>query len=344
MTVLKAPFPWFGGKSRVAPMVWRYFGQVKNYVEPFFGSGAVLLGRPTPFESAETVNDKDGFVANFWRSVQSDPEQVAYHADWPVNETDLHARHVSLLPVAAELNERLLADPAYFDARVAGWWVWGVSSWIGSGWCSGEGPWNVVDGRFQRTGKPGVNRKIPHLTDSRMGVHRKLPAIGHSGKGVHRRSGAFGAMLLHLSERLRRVRVCSGDWSRICNPSSMVRFFTSHPVLTAVFLDPPYSDKANRHSNIYAQDSASVAHCVREWAIANGDNPLLRIALCGYEGEHEMPESWGCVAGNSNGGYANRRPDNTNKYRERIWFSPHCVKQEGPLDIFDIMAELKGVV
>ena len=87
---LKAPFPWFGGKSRVADVVWQRFGNVQNYVEPFFGSGAVLLGRPQPFDGVETVNDKDGFVANFWRALQAAPDEVARHADWPVNENDLH--------------------------------------------------------------------------------------------------------------------------------------------------------------------------------------------------------------------------------------------------------------
>jgi DNA adenine methylase len=66
---LKAPFPWFGGKSRVADLVWERFGDPVNYVEPFFGSGAVLLGRPTPART-ETVNDLDCFIANFWRAVQ----------------------------------------------------------------------------------------------------------------------------------------------------------------------------------------------------------------------------------------------------------------------------------
>lgn len=57
-TALRAPFPWFGGKSRVAAEVWRRFGSVANYVEPFFGSGAVLLGRPaTQRGGIETVND-----------------------------------------------------------------------------------------------------------------------------------------------------------------------------------------------------------------------------------------------------------------------------------------------
>lgn len=44
---LKAPFPYFGGKSRVASIVWERFGDIANYVEPFFGSGAMLIARPS---------------------------------------------------------------------------------------------------------------------------------------------------------------------------------------------------------------------------------------------------------------------------------------------------------
>lgn len=91
-TVLKAPFPWFGGKSRAAHLVWPRFGDVPNYVEPFAGSLAVMLRRPTPAR-IETVNDLDCFVANFWRAVRLAPEETAEWADWPVNEADLHARH-----------------------------------------------------------------------------------------------------------------------------------------------------------------------------------------------------------------------------------------------------------
>src|SRR5208283_3571102 len=58
---MKAPFPWFGGKSRAASLVWDRFGNVPNYVEPFFGSGAVLLNRPHA-PHTETVNDLDCLV------------------------------------------------------------------------------------------------------------------------------------------------------------------------------------------------------------------------------------------------------------------------------------------
>lgn len=60
ISTLRAPFPYFGGKSRVAAECWRRFGDVRNYIEPFMGSAAMLLGRPHwPWKGnrIETVND-----------------------------------------------------------------------------------------------------------------------------------------------------------------------------------------------------------------------------------------------------------------------------------------------
>jgi len=57
--MLDTPFPYFGGKSKIADIVWKRLGDVPNYVEPFFGNGAVLLRRPHK-PGIETVNDKDG--------------------------------------------------------------------------------------------------------------------------------------------------------------------------------------------------------------------------------------------------------------------------------------------
>lgn len=169
MTTLKAPFPYFGGKSRVAPEVWRRFGDVRNYVEPFFGSGACLLARPQPFVGVETVNDKDGFVANFWRAVQADPAAVALHADWPVNENDLHARHAFLTGLAGPLTSRLEGNPDYYDTKLAGWWVWGLCCWLGGGFCNGKGPWKVTDVAgeshlVRETAKGLVTRRIPSIS------------------------------------------------------------------------------------------------------------------------------------------------------------------------------------
>jgi hypothetical protein len=131
-----------------------------------------------------------------------------------------------------------------------------------------------------------------------------------------------------LATRLRRVRVCCGDWSRVMGPSVTVK----HGVC-GVFLDPPYSAEAGRQPGLYSEDDLVIAHRVRKWALENGDNPLLRIALCGYDGEHDMPETWECVAWKAHGGYAhNGVAGNLNAARERIWFSPHCLR---PPTLFD---------
>ena len=133
MTTLKAPFPYYGGKSTVADLVWARLGDVYSYVEPFAGSLAVMLARPHE-PRIETVNDLNCFVANFWRALKNDPDKVAEWADYPVIHADLTARHKWLVN-NAEFKERMFNDPDYYDVKVAGWWVWGASAWIGSGWC-----------------------------------------------------------------------------------------------------------------------------------------------------------------------------------------------------------------
>ena len=319
---IKAPFPWFGGKRKVAPEVWRRFGKVKNYVEPFFGSGAVLLGRPGPVEGNETINDLDGFVANFWRAIKRDPAAVAEHADNPVNENDLHARHVWLVERRETLQASLSGDPDFFDARIAGYWVWGLCCWIGSGFCSGSGPWWIDE-----------DRKLVHLGSNGQGVNRKLVHLGDKGRGVNRQLESIADWFNALSDRLSRVRVCSGDWSRVCGPS-----VTFKHGLTGVLLDPPYADTASRTDKLYREDSLSVAHDVRKWAIDNGGNPLMRIALCGYEGEHEMPSGWSVHAWAAGEGFAAQAKNRSgNGKRERIWFSPHCLsnEQEGLFALMD---------
>ena len=183
---LSAPFPWFGSKSRIAADIWARLGNVTNYVEPFFGSGAVLLSRPH-VGHIETVNDKDRFLSNFWRAVQHDPEAVTWHLDQPVNESDLTAVHLWLLNEGAAIISRCDGDPDFFDAKVAGRWVWGLCSWIGGGWCSGDGPWtwNAEIGEW-------VARKLPHLGNAGKGVNRQLPHLGDAGKGVNRQLPHLG--------------------------------------------------------------------------------------------------------------------------------------------------------
>jgi hypothetical protein len=333
----KAPFPWFGGKARVAKEVWQHFGDIPSYIEPFFGSGAVLLNRPLPPDAmqpqgVETVNDLDGLVCNFWRALQQDPDAVAQYADWPVNENDLHARHIWLVERKDTLQERLEGDPDYCDAKIAGWWVWGMACWIGGGFCSGEGPWQMVE-------EDGV-RQLVHLGNAGQGVQRRRVQLGNAGQGINlvgdQPDGNPGigecgllAWMRALAERLRRVRVCCGDWTRVCGGNSgdaFAHFFAAGD-LCGIFLDPPYADTANRTDSIYRQESLTVAHAVRDWAIAHGDDPRLRIALCGYQDEHQMPADWKMVKWKAHGGMAGlgNNQGKLNKFRERIWFNKSCL-------------------
>ena len=300
--ILRAPFPWFGGKSRVAHIVWSRFGNCDNYVEPFASSLAVLLGRPHAPQT-ETVNDLDCYLENFWRAIQADSKAVALLADWPVNEADLLARHTWLLN-RLEFRQQMRQDPSFYDPKIAGWWLWGLCAWIGSGWC-----------RVRRDGNPPD--QLPHLGSAGMGIHRKLPHLGDAG-----RVEAILETLQALSARLRGVRVACGSWKRVLGPS-----VTEKHGSTGVFLDPPYSSE--EHSVEYSESIEDVAPSVRHWAIENGVNPLLRIALCGYAGEHEMPESWECVAWKAHGGYGSQGngTGRENSGRERIWFSPHCLTE-----------------
>ena len=248
-------------------------------------------------------------VANFWRALQSDADEVARWADWPVNENDLHARHQWLVRQRDWLTDALDADPDYFHAKIAGWWVWGLCQWIGQGWCLAN------------------HRQRPHLGNAGRGIHRQLPHLGCAGRGIHRQRPHLGDagrgidvdLLRWFAQRLRSVRVCCGDWSRVCGPTPTVT-----QGLTGVFLDPPYT-LSERDENLYVEDRDVAAH-VCQWAIERGNDPRMRIVLCGYDGEHEMPETWTAYAWKARGGYGlqgnGRGRDNAS--RERLWFSPHC--------------------
>lgn len=408
-TALKAPFPYFGGKSAVADLVWSRLGDPDNYVEPFAGTAVTLLRRPRPGR-IETINDRNHFVANFWRAVRYAPESVAEFADWPVSEADLHARHDWLMrnETPALFRERFAKDPVFFDAQIAGWWVWGQCCWIGGGWCDDYGltndgtpqerrPWLKGDsvgrgvnattkkqipdlhgdsGAFGR----GVNRSAGMNGDRVDGLkteiaeHSKRPVLDRGenrgvaslgrpqlgdafdvGRGVNGNKHAgtceerrqwLTEWMQRLSDRLRLVRVCYGHWARICDSNTtMVRLGT-----TGAFVDPPYAKSVdrvqalirgeecenksatNRANELYAgdktQDIDALVAEVNLWCQKWGTDERVRIALCGYEGEHDnlvSEHGWSVVAWKAQGGYANRNDSNQNNERERIWFSPACL-------------------
>jgi hypothetical protein len=245
----------------------------------------------------------------------------------------------------------MLEDPEWCDPKIAGLWVWGICQWIGSGWCA-----EVAHKKRSHTGNAGMgvqraSMQRSHTGNVGMGVQRASMQRSHTGNvgmGVQRASmqrshtgnvgrgvgldATYQSQLISswidlLCERLRRVRVLHGDWSRCVQPGVL-----RYGKITGIYFDPPYMYSANRTEGLYSTDSEDVAERVRQWCIENGDRNDLRIALAGYEGEHDMPDSWECVEWKPHGkGYAAGADDTQaveNVGRERVWFSPHCLSHQ----------------
>lgn len=259
-----------------------------------------------------------------------------HYADWPVSENDLHARHAWLVEQRKTFVPRLEGDPDFFDPKIAGWWCWGICCWIGGQFCSGQGPWQVVKGQLVHSGDPGPGIQRRRVAAGRpgQGVNRQRIAVGNSGRGVNRPflqpdSPGLLAWMEALANRLRLVRVCCGDFSRILSPTVTVK-----QGMTGVFLDPPYTAKAKRAPDLYRIEDLNIGHQAATWAFEHGDNPLLRIALCGYEGEYEIPDHWTKYEWKAGNSYGNSQASPENRHKERIWFSPACLASAEPLDLF----------
>lgn len=283
---MRAPFPWFGGKSKVAAEVWARFGEPRNYVEPFFGSGAVLLHRSKPC-NWETVNDKDGMVCNFWRAIQQCPDRVAWHARWPVVESDMHARQRWLIENRPSLTAQLEADPDWCDARIAGWWCWGQQIWIG--------------GIFAQR------------------ADRCIPDLGS------RRSASGIANVEQLAERLRSVRVTCGDWKRLmCRTVLELRGLTAlflDPPYGVKHRDDVYAeesyDVAAEVRTWCLEAGANPMHRIALCGYESEHGELEQLGWTKFEwktsggfGHRAKDQAGRCIE---------------NGRLERIWFSPHCL-------------------
>ncbi len=201
-----------------------------------------------------------------------------------------------------------MADPDYCEPTLAGWWAWGLSCSVAANFLANKGPWTAIKD------EQGFDRLLQG--EPKMGIVKGMPTIGRSGICCFEKEDAI-LYFEKLKKHFEKCRVLCGDWHRLMTPSTLTFFGRC-----AVLLDPPYSQTGA----VYANDSSTVSHEVRAWCRANGDNPLLRIALCGHAGEHEELEAlgWQVETWGKGGGYQGADD------RERIWFSPHCLKSENP--------------
>ncbi len=283
---LTAPFPYFGGKRRIAERVWRALGNVDHYVEPFCGSAAVLLARPDK-PHRETINDADGMVCNFWRAVKHGPDGVWQHADWPVIEIDMHARNEWLIGQRESMTERLTSDPDWFDARIAGWWCWGAAAWLGTGWA-----------------------KI---------ASRQIPCIKPTGRQIGTLSMEW---VDNLHRRFRGVDVTSGNYLRVLTPSALR---LGHVKTTGIFFDPPYAKGNVQYAagGVGTSISSDVeAWCLQHGDVKSVRIALCGLAgeHAALESAGWRMEEWSTA-----GGFSNASADTHDNSHEAIWFSPNCL-------------------
>lgn len=115
---ITAILPYFGGKRTMAPAIVRELGKHSCYWEPFCGSLAVLLEKPTV--NSETVNDLNGDVTNLAKVIASD--------DWSILKDRLTRTHFSQ-GLFHESRERLAAGKCPDNVDRA--YCFFVESWMG---------------------------------------------------------------------------------------------------------------------------------------------------------------------------------------------------------------------
>lgn len=84
--VIKYP----GSKWAIAKWIIEKFPQHHSYLEPFFGSGAVLFTKER--SPIETVNDLDSDIVNFFDWVKKDPERLGEAIHWTPYAREVYER------------------------------------------------------------------------------------------------------------------------------------------------------------------------------------------------------------------------------------------------------------
>ena len=275
------PINYFGGKARIAPTIWKHFGKPTAYIECFSGMAATLLQRPDDSYPStqywETINDIDSVVANFHRSCQLAPEAVVSNALDPPIEIELLHRE-GVLSKSRERLRLMLEDSKYHEPELAGWYLYVQANSIRPTPCIGT-----------RTAK-------------------KPPLQPKGALSPSQRDDIF-EVFDKLSKRIQHLRILCRDYRDLLVDAE-VKVPKGHTV--AVLCDPPYKKPGKKYANGTFDYAPLLKRCVEL-----GRHKNIRIALCGYVGDYNMPEDWKvdpCFK--TAGGH------------ETVWYSPGCKKPE----------------
>ncbi len=93
---MKAIIKYPGSKWSIAEWIISFFPTHHSYLEPFFGSGAVLFRKQR--SNIETVNDIDGNVVNLFEWIKRDPEKLAHEIYWTPYSRQIYEDAFALVP------------------------------------------------------------------------------------------------------------------------------------------------------------------------------------------------------------------------------------------------------
>jgi site-specific DNA-adenine methylase len=294
-------FPYAGRKGKVADLIWETFGDVELYCEPFAGALAVLLARPREHVNRRAmVSDWSGHIVNIWRSVKHAPKELARQIELnaQVSEHHLLAMSNALGRHNEQLPELLESDPEKCDPKVAAWYI--VAA------CLVVGPRGL--------GQDG-NRKRVHFLFVPSG------AMIRSQEDVKRR-------LFDISRQLRDAAILRRDALEIIDRFQRVATYDCYKTM-GLFVDPPYSPQMCDSGGLYGKNADDqIAQRAAARCIDLADKTDYKIAFCGYDGEHNFPQNWITYEWKASAGYSRfakgETRGKTNRFKERIWFSPSC--------------------
>ena len=130
----------------------------------------MLLAAPEP-TSLEVIGDTNGFIANFGELSRTNLARLRDGPTTPCLTSILVGGTNGLWRSVSDLAPNPRSNwPG--DAKVAGWWLWGQVSWIGSGWCDWEKSVPKTAGGDVSDAGQGIQAigQIPHVSSAGQGI------------------------------------------------------------------------------------------------------------------------------------------------------------------------------
>lgn len=120
MSGMAKPFiPWVGGKEKLAPYIRQVFPpKVKVYVEPFGGSGAILLGLPADSSRLDIYNDLDKELSNLFLCVKEKSNVLLRELKFlPIHSRAVFEHYKNFVAHEAVYRENVLEELALLEDR-----------------------------------------------------------------------------------------------------------------------------------------------------------------------------------------------------------------------------------